>query len=117
MLITAVVAVALVGCDPTIPADERYGQLLSPKEVKGCPKGCVPYVTAPNDSLYWIAQRAYGKGYKLYLIQKQNPKLLAAITLPNGSLEKGRILFLPPDERGDPVDAQKAEERWYFVPR
>lgn len=110
LLATAVLLV--IGCD-TVPIGERYGQLLSPKDVKDCPKGCTPYVTAPGDRLYVLADRAYGEGYKMYRIAnlKENQDTLKAITKADGTLDKGKIIFLPPDERGDRVTP---ENRWHF---
>jgi hypothetical protein len=107
-----ILLVFAVGCDE-VPLNERYGQLLSPDDVEGCPEGCVPYVTAPNDSLYLLADRAYGQGYKLYRIAsvEENKDTLEAITTPTGTLEKGHILFLPPDEKGNKVEPRKP---WHF---
>jgi hypothetical protein len=115
LLLPAATLLPAVGCNELLTGieDERYGRLLSPDEVENCPQGCTPYVTAPNDSLPMIAKRAYGRYYKSYLIRVQNAKKLEEITKPDGRLEEGKILFLPPD-RGEPLDRHDLEERWHF---
>lgn len=113
LLLSVTALLAVVGCDPAVPINQRYGQLLAPSAVQGCPKGCIPYVTAPGDRLYLIADQAYGQGYKLHRIASlpENKNTLAAALKPDGTLEKGKILFLPPDETGKSVVPEK---RWYF---
>lgn len=105
-------ALGASGCDPK-PINERYGQLLAPADVKDCPAGCVPYVTAEGDLLYVLAERAYGKGYKMHFISSlpENVDTLKAATKADGSLKKGYILFLPAKETGGQIVPEK---RWYF---
>jgi len=110
--ILAATALGASGCDP-VPLTERYGQLLSPSEVQNCPAGCVPYVTAEGDRLYVLAERAYGKGYKMYFISSlpENEGVLKAAAKADGSLKKGYILFLPAKETGGQIVPEK---RWHF---
>jgi len=105
--------VVLAGCFEELENDQRYGQFLSPADVEDCPEGCVPYVTAPNDVTYLIAKRAYGEGYKLYLIRLKNKELLEQITQADGTLEAGKILFVPCDEVGRPLNTRDPGKKWY----
>ena len=99
-------AVLGAGCYPqTTPLNQHYGEVLAPNTVK-TPAGCLAYVTAPNDTTYTIAQRFYSKGYRSYLIEAQNKDALKTIKEANGTLKKGQILFLPPDQNGRPLDSQ-----------
>lgn len=111
----AAAAVAVVGCEE-IPLNERYGQLLSPDDVEDCPEGCIPYVTATRDTLFMVAKWAYGDGYKLYRIINvaENQDTLETITQLDGTLERGHILFLPPDEKGNTIDPKRPRKYWYF---
>lgn len=115
-LLATLLAVSLSGCFEGLAVNERYGHLLNPAEVEGCPEGCVPYVTAENDSLALLAKRAYGSTYKLYLITTlpENQETLSAATKANGLLEKGEILFFPPDTDGRMIDRHTLRRTQYF---
>ena len=113
IVLSAVAALALAGCFEELENDQRYGQFLSPADVEDCPEGCVPYVTAPNDVTFLIAKRAYGKGHKLYLVHLKNADLLQKITKPDGTLEAGKILFVPCDEIGRPLNTRDPGKKWY----
>jgi hypothetical protein len=115
-LFTALLLVPLSGCLEGLAVDERYGHLLNPAEVDDCPVGCVPYVTVENDSLAMLAKRAYGRVYKLYLIAAlpENKEILEAATKSNGLLEKGKIIFFPPDIDGRMIDRQTLRRTQYF---
>lgn len=112
----ALVSLALAAGTGCLPLDDiedpsLHGLFYSASAVEDCPEGCIPYVTAQGDILYIVAARAYGKGYKLGLIRTQNADDLPDMTNENGTLEGGKILFIPRDYDGRMVDPRVANAR------
>jgi len=111
LTVIALGGLLVLGCNPQTPIDQRYGQILPPNMVK-CPRGCVAYVTAQGDTLYSLTEKFYSDRYKMCLIQNQNKDTLKKITKPDGTLEKGKIIFLPPDLNGRPVGTKTPDRYW-----
>ena len=109
-LLSATAAVAFWGCQDSLtgkgPLLTEYQGLLLPPGIVETPVAHEAYVTMPNDTTYLLAERFYEKGWKLYVIQLANRERVRRITLANGTLEPGRVLFLPSDAEGTPLNRQ-----------
>ena len=91
------------GCDPTIDPTSHLGQIV---KVNGTPAGCAAYVTKAGDTLYTVACTFYeGDGWMEYKIREANKDRLAWIVGQNGNLLPGKILYLPPNLKGRPIDS------------
>ncbi len=106
-LLSATAAVAFWGCQETLtgkgPLLTEYQGMLLPPGVVETPAAHEAYVTMPGDTTYMLARRFYEEGWKLYVIQQTNRERVGQITLANGTLEPGRVLFLPSNAEGIPL--------------
>lgn len=107
-LLLTIAAAALWSCQDTVvgkgPLLTQYQGMLLPPGIVEAPAAHEAYVTAPGDTTYMIAERFYDKGWRLFLIELANRNQIARITLANGTLEAGRVLFLPSDAEGTPLN-------------
>jgi len=109
-LLLTIAAATLWGCQDTVagkgPLLTQYQGMLLPPGIVEAPAAHEAYVTMPGDTTYMIAKRFYDKGWRLFLIEQANRDKIARIILANGTLEPGRVLFLPSDAEGTPLNRE-----------
>ena len=106
-LLSVIAAVTVWGCQDTLggkgPLLSQYQGMLLPPGIVETPAAHEAYVTMPGDTTYMLARRFYEKGRQLYVIEQANQDRIGRIALANGTLEPGRVLFLPSDAGGIPL--------------
>ncbi len=81
------------GCDP-------QSLFKRPVTQANAPPGCTVYTCQAGENPYELARRAYGKTWMAPLINRANDREQDDMT----PFEQGEKIYLPPDEKGLPVN-------------